>query len=198
MGSTPRRALIFIGPQGCGKATQSEILQEKQGYIHLDTGAYLRSFAKKEGSDPLLIHVRETISQGLLLEDEVVCDVFERALKEKVHGEDRITLDGIPRTVSQAALILNILRREGYEHVEVVNLEVPREESIARLKKRAVIEKRPDDADEEKIFRRLAIYENETKPVLSYLKSQGITVHTIDGLGSTTEIAERIKKALSE
>lgn len=196
--NTPKRALIFIGPQGCGKATQSEILREELGYVHLDTGAYLRSFAKKEGDDALVIHVRETILQGLLLEDEVVCDVFERALKEKVHGEDRIILDGIPRTVSQAALVLNILRREGYEDIEVVNLEVPREESLIRLKKRALIEKRPDDADEEKIFRRLGIYESETKPVLSYLKSQGIPVHMIDGVGSTTEIAARIREALGE
>ncbi len=191
-----KRALIFIGPQGCGKATQSQILREREGWVHIDTGGYLRTFAKKEGNDPLVAHVRDYVHQGLLLEDEVVCNVFERALEEKAPNADMIILDGIPRKMVQAGIILDILKARGFTDIVTINLVIPHEESFIRLKKRATIEGRPDDADETKILRRLALYDQETIPVLDFLRSKGVPVHMVDGVGPVPEIAERIRQAL--
>jgi len=73
-----------------------------------------------------------------------------------------------------------------------VNL--PREESIARLLKRAEIEKRADDT-REKIEFRLEQYEKDTLPVLEYLK-QHSNFFEIDGRPTIEEVTKKINELL--
>ena len=78
----------------------------------------------------------------------------------------------------------------------MIELVVPREESIARLLLRAKEQGRTDDT-EEVIANRLAIYERETAPILGVYHDRGI-VEEIDGVGSLDEITERVLAALEE
>jgi adenylate kinase len=73
---------------------------------------------------------------------------------------------------------------------------VPREESIGRLRQRALDQGRTDDT-EEVIANRLAIYERETAPILDAYREQGLVVR-IDGVGTLDEVTERIFAALAE
>ena len=58
----------------------------------------------------------------------------------------------------------------------VFHLSCPNREALfTRLKKRALKDNRLDDANEEVINRRLATYEQESKPVLSYYGQDRIT-----------------------
>ena len=70
----------------------------------------------------------------------------------------------------------------------MIELSVPREESIARLSLRAKEQGRTDDT-EEVIANRLAIYERETAPILGVYRARGI-VDEIDGVGSLDEITD--------
>ena len=77
---------------------------------------------------------------------------------------DTLILDGIPRNVTQAEIMRDIL-----DVRKVFHLSCPDQEAlIHRLKKRALKENRFDDANEETIRRRLVTYEEESKPVLDF------------------------------
>ena len=76
----------------------------------------------------------------------------------------------------------------------MIELVVPRDESIDRLTRRAFEQGRTDDT-EEVIANRLAIYERETAPILEVYRERGI-VDEIDGVGSLEEITDRIIAAL--
>jgi adenylate kinase len=75
-----------------------------------------------------------------------------------------------------------------------VVIDVPYEESMTRLLKRAAIEARADDS-EEIIKKRLSIYETSTKPMIEKYAERGI-VHRIDGMGTMDEVEQRIAAAL--
>jgi len=77
----------------------------------------------------------------------------------------------------------------------VIELVVPREESIARLRQRVIDQGRTDDT-EEVIANRLAIYERETAPILDAYRGRGLVVR-IDGVGSLAEVTARIFEALA-
>ena len=73
-------------------------------------------------------------------------------------------LDGIPRNVNQAKLMENLI-----DVKQVFHLSCPkRDELVRRLRKRAIKDNRFDDANEDVIRKRLATYEEETKPVLDF------------------------------
>jgi len=104
-------------------------------------------------------------------------------------------LDGYPRNRGQVADLDAFLEPRGEALDAVIELEVPREESIARLRQRAVEQGRTDDT-EEVIANRLAIYERETAPILDVYRARGIVVR-IDGVGSLDEVTSRIFAALA-
>ncbi len=195
-GESGKTALILVGPQGCGKATQARILVKNDGYVHLDMGAYLRGLVEGHAGDPLAKEVHAIMRAGNLLGDDLLCALFERLLLEKGDGQQKIILDGAPRKIPQAKCILQILERAGYSNLRVIRIDIPEHESLARLTKRAQIENRPDDADEQKILRRLSLYETETKPMLHFLKSNSVPVFEVDGVGSVEDIARRIQSVL--
>ncbi|MEY2578165.1 MAG: adenylate kinase, partial [Verrucomicrobiota bacterium] len=84
---------------------------------------------------------------------------------------DTLVLDGIPRNVGQARIMDELIDVQKVFHLSCPN----RDALFARLKKRALKDNRLDDANEEVIKRRLALYETESKPVLSYYGTDRIT-----------------------
>ena len=76
----------------------------------------------------------------------------------------------------------------------VIELSVPRDESISRLSLRAQEQGRTDDT-EEVIANRLAIYERETAPILGLYGTGGLVME-VDGVGTLDEITDRIVAAL--
>jgi adenylate kinase len=183
--------LLIVGPQGSGKGTQGVRIAEAFGIPAVSTGDVFRA-AVAAGS-PLGQQVKAIIDSGDLVPDELTSAVVRDRLAQ-ADAAGGFLLDGYPRNVAQVASLDDFLEGRDEALDAVIELEVPREESIARLSQRAAEQGRSDDT-EEGIANRLAIYERETAPILEVYRTRGI-VDRIDGVGSLDEITGRIIAAL--
>ncbi len=183
--------IFFIGPQGSGKGTQAKLLAKKLGFFHWDMGAILREVAGT--ATDLGKKIKNLIDTGVLLKDDELYEVVTYKLDQIDQGQG-VIFDGIPRRVGQAEFLLDFLKKQGRKDFVTLFVNLPREESLARLLKRAEIEKRADDT-KEKIEFRLQQYEADTLPVLDFLKAQ-TKFFEIDGQPSIEEVGNKINKAL--
>ena len=183
--------LLIVGPQGSGKGTQGVRIAEAFDIPVVSTGDVFRANVA-QGTD-LGRQVQAIIDAGSLVPDELTsAGVRDRLSKED--AAEGFLLDGYPRNMSQVLNLEEFLEGRG-EHLDaVIALMVPREESIERLRKRAVEQGRADDT-EAVIANRLAIYESETAPILDVYRTRGL-VDEIDGVGSLDDVTERIFAAL--
>jgi adenylate kinase len=184
--------LLIVGPQGSGKGTQGVRIAEAFGVPVISTGDVFR--ANVAGGTELGLQVKGIVDSGQLVPDELTSAVVRDRLS-KQDAADGFLLDGYPRNLPQVMHLDEFLggREEKLDAVIVLN--VPREESIARLSRRAVEQGRSDDT-EAVIAQRLEIYENETAPIIGVYATRDI-VDEIDGTGSVDEITERILAALA-
>lgn len=183
--------LLIVGPQGSGKGTQGVRIAEALGVPVVSTGDVFR--ANVAGGTDLGVQVKEIIDAGQLVPDELTSAVVRDRLS-KEDAADGFLLDGYPRNLPQVMHLDEFLGGREEELDAVIVLEVPREESIARLSKRALEQGRADDT-EAVIAQRLAIYESETAPIIGVYATRGI-VDEIEGTGTVDEITERILAAL--
>ncbi|WP_308492961.1 adenylate kinase [Microbacterium terrisoli] len=188
MTSTAR--LVIVGPQGSGKGTQGARIAEALGIPAISTGDVFRANIK--AGTPLGEQVKAITAAGNLVSDELT----GRIVRDRLAQDDAaggFLLDGYPRNVRQVEDLDGFLDAAGLD--AVIELSVPRDESMARLALRAKEQGRTDDTDEA-IAKRLSIYERETAPILDVYRERGI-VDTIDGVGSLDEITARITDALA-
>ncbi|MGQ2915445.1 adenylate kinase [Microbacterium aurantiacum] len=183
--------LLIVGPQGSGKGTQGVRIAEAFGIPAISTGDMFR--AAVSGGSELGERVKAIIEAGDLVPDELTSAVVRERLSEG-DAAGGFLLDGYPRNLGQVGDLDAFLTDRGEQLDAVIELDVPREESIARLSQRAAEQGRSDDT-EEIIANRLAIYERETAPILDVYRERGAVV-AIDGVGSLDEITERIISAL--
>ncbi|GAA3907036.1 adenylate kinase [Microbacterium invictum] len=191
MTTTPARLLI-IGPQGSGKGTQGVRIAEALGIPAVSTGDVFRANVK-DGTE-LGVKVKAIIDAGDLVSDELTGAIVRDRL-EQGDAANGFLLDGYPRNVAQVNDLDAFLDGRGEPLTAVIELSVPREESIHRLSLRATEQGRDDD-NEESIAKRLKIYEDETAPILDLYRARGV-VDAVDGVGSLDEITARITAALA-
>jgi adenylate kinase len=183
--------LLIVGPQGSGKGTQGARIAEAFGVPVVSTGDIFRANIK-EGTE-LGLQVKAITDAGDLVPDEVTFAIVSDRLSQPDAAEGFL-LDGFPRNVAQVALLDEFLGGRGEALDAVIELSVPREESLARIALRAQEQGRADDT-EAAIAHRLDIYERETAPILAVYRTRDV-VDTIDGVGTLDEITERIVAAL--
>jgi adenylate kinase len=168
------RTYLLFGAPGSGKGTQGKTLGTIPRFFHCACGDVFRSIDTRTKVGRAFL---EYSSKGQLVPDEITVELWKARIDSMVDGHsfkpdiDILILDGIPRNVGQAKIM------ESYIDVEkVFHLSCPdRDKLFYRLKKRALKDNRLDDANEEVIRRRLALYETESKPVLSYYEKDCIT-----------------------
>ena len=183
--------LLIVGPQGSGKGTQGVRIAEALSIPVVSTGDIFRANIK-QGTE-LGQKVTAILDAGDLVPDELTSEIVrDRLAQDDAAGG--FLLDGYPRNTVQVAHLDAHLAESGAALDAVILLDVPREESLARLGLRAVEQGRSDDT-EEAIAHRLDIYENETAPIISVYAERGI-VDRIDGVGSLDDITARISAAL--
>ncbi len=126
--------LVLMGAPGAGKGTQAGLLSRRFGWPKISTGDILREMAKAE--TPLGRLVREVQSSGRLVSDEILAEI----VRERTSREDcrnGYILDGFPRTVAQAELLLELARKQG-KRLRVVNFAVGRDILLQRLSARLI------------------------------------------------------------
>jgi len=213
-------AIILFGSPGSGKGTQAKLLKQAIG-PHISTGDMLRTHIS--AGDDLGRKAEALIKAGKLVPDEIVnALVEERILKPDCKGG--LILDGYPRTVKQAEVLLKMMARDRFRPA-VVHLVVDYEKIVARLSGRrqcpvcgtiysltsnppkvagkcdrdgSVLETREDDK-ESVIRERLREYDSQTLPILSFFRSASVAMFEINGREDAPQrILERIREALAD
>ena len=184
---------VFIGPPGAGKGTVGEMFCEKTKAVHVSTGDILRQ-EMAAGTD-LGNKVKGIIAAGGLVSDDIVAEMVENRLKKDDIVANGCLLDGFPRTTAQAEALDKMLAKRDTSVTGVVSLMIPDEMIKERIKHRAAIEGRADDASDETISNRIKTYHEKTEPLVEYYKKAG-AYNEIDGTGTIEEVRERINSLM--
>jgi adenylate kinase len=180
--------VVLFGAPGCGKGTQSELLEKRFGLSHVSTGEIIRSHIKSQTE--LGLQMQEYISRGELAPDSVVIGMIENYLAEN-KGIKGTIFDGFPRTTAQAEAFDKILEKLN-DFVDImIYMDVPEEELVKRILLRGKESGRADDASEDVIRNRIAVYNQQTAVVADYYRTQGKYV-AVPSLGTIDEVFERI------
>lgn len=182
------RRILFLGPPGAGKGTQAMLLARALRVPHVSTGVMLRD-AVAEGSE-LGEKAQVIMAAGELVPDDIVIALVEERLG-RADAACGYLLDGFPRNVLQAEALFRAIGGEAIE--TVLLLEVPEDELVGRLLKRAADEGRSDD-NEETIRRRLEVYQDETEPLVAYY---GDSLERVYGVGAVNDVFARMMLALT-
>ena len=183
--------LLLLGPQGSGKGTQARRIAEEREIPHISTGEMFR--AAIAADTELGRRVEPILAAGLLVPD----DVTVALIRERLSWPDArrgFVLDGFPRNLAQAEVLDTMLDEVGQPLDAVLFLDVADEVSLERLGRRALIEDREDDTPEA-IGLRLAIYHEETAPVVEHYRATGrlVPLHAERSIDEVaTEIAETL------
>lgn len=208
----PGARLVLLGRQGAGKGTQCIRLSHHYVVPHISTGDILRSAVREQTEFGL--KAKAYMQEGNLLPDDVIVGIINERLERDDTRARGFILDGFPRTVGQASILMEITAPRGIDLV--IDLEVPTEIVLARIAGRRVctdcganysVERPPKygwvcdacrgdviqraDDTTEAIERRLAIYESETAPLTKWFMERDL-IEVVDGLGDPDEVSARL------
>jgi adenylate kinase len=152
-----QRGILLFGYPGSGKGTQGRILSALPGFHHVAMGDILRGLS---AANPLYERVQTYLRRGDLVPDELVMDLFFRHIGTlNPAPEDFLIVDGVPRNARQVELL-----NQKMQVIRIFKLSVYDERIVIdRLRKRARDQNRPDDASDDVIQHRLAVYRQETE-----------------------------------
>jgi adenylate kinase len=187
--------LILLGPPGAGKGTQAKLLVEHYGIPQLSTGDILRAAIKAQ--TPLGLEAKAVIDRGDLVSDEVVNGIVAERL-DQPDAQKGFVLDGFPRTIPQADALAEMLAARNVKLDAVVEITADAEtltrRIVNRAKENASAGARTDD-NEDVIRNRLNVYREQTAPLVSHYREQGL-LRTVDGMRSVDEVAAAIRRAV--
>lgn len=189
--------IVFLGPPGAGKGTQAEALSKAKRLPHISSGNLLREVVESAANTGM--KVREYINKGLLVPDQIVVDIIrERILKNDCNNG--FILDGFPRTLSQAKVLDDTLKKIGSKIDVVFYFSVSKESIVQRLSGRRIchscganyhIEYVPSSKDGvcdkcggklyqrtddklETVIERIKVYHEQTEDLINYYRKNGI------------------------
>ena len=183
--------LLVLGPQGSGKGTQAKQISIDRGIPHVSTGDMFRA-AIADASE-LGREVEPILARGDLVPDELTVALIRERLS-RTDARDGFVLDGFPRNVAQAEALDEMLAEMGRSLDAVLFFDLSDELALERIVGRARAEGRDDDTADV-VARRLAIYHDQTVPVVELYRARGILVplHAERSIG---EVAAEIADAL--
>ena len=183
--------LLVLGPQGSGKGTQAMRIAEERGIPHVSTGEMFRS-AIAAGTE-LGRQVEPILASGELVPDDLTVALIRERLSEP-DAADGFVLDGFPRNLAQADALESMLAEIERSLDAVLFFDLSDELALERLLVRARNEGRDDDTPEV-IAKRLAIYHEQTEPVVEYYRATGKLV-PLHAERSIPQVAVEIGDAL--
>jgi adenylate kinase len=184
---------LLLGVQGSGKGTQAKRIASEYSLAHIATGDMLRQAIAEETE--LGRRVKPIYDRGDLVPDDLMIELIRERLQSP-DAEKGFVLDGFPRTMAQADALDAMLGEVDRPLSVVFELQVPDDVAIERLRRRAVEEGRTDDAPEA-IAKRIGLYHQETKPLVSHYRLAGNLVG-IHGDRPEPEVFAEIQQALDQ
>jgi adenylate kinase len=183
--------LLVLGPQGSGKGTQAKRISAAHGIPHVSTGDMFR--AAIAAATELGRRVEPILASGELVPDELTVALIRERLSEP-DARDGFVLDGFPRNLAQAGDLDEMLAEIERTLDAVLFFDLSDELAIERIRGRALEEGRDDDTPEV-IARRLAIYHEQTEPVVERYRTTGKLV-PLHAARTIDEVAGEIEAAL--
>lgn len=209
--------IIFLGPISSGKGTQSQMAAKKYNLLPISTGELLRE--RRNKNDEIGVKIASLQKQGILVDDEIVLQVLEEKVKTCA-SDMGILFDGYPRTLHQANLLDELLKKYGRKIDKVINLEIDDEAIVDRISGRLVckcgetyhkIYKKPakegicdkceqalyqrDDDTEEGIKRRLEVYHTQVVPLIDFYDKRNLLAN-VNALQDIEKVSQDINKIL--
>jgi len=204
--------LVLVGPPGAGKGTQAQFLAAHYSIPHISTGDIFR--ANLKAGTPLGLQAKGFMDNGELVPDSVTNEM----VKDRLTHDDvanGFLLDGFPRNVAQAEVLRAILAEKKTPLHAVLEFSLANEEIVARLSSRRTckdcfqpsvgVDKCPscggdvyqrEDDKAEVIARRLEVYQEQTAPIISFYRNEGLLI-SVGALGSVEDITAHAISALS-
>jgi adenylate kinase len=176
--------IALIGMPGSGKSTQREILVDQLQCQWIYTGQLLR--------DNLTGEAKEDLRAGKVVDDKITLALLDEDLIRKDTAHQEVILDGSPRTIDQAAWLINKIKNGEVKLTALILLRISTEDAKQRLAGRA----RQDD-NGSAINERFLAYQNNVEPMLDYLDKQGVMVKNVSALGTPQEVNQRLRKVLN-
>ena len=210
--------IIMLGAPGAGKGTQAKLIADKYNLPHISTGDIFRANIK-EGT-ALGMEAKKYMDQGLLVPDELTVKILlDRVAKEDC--KNGYVLDGFPRTIPQAEVLVKALAELGESVDFAINVEVPDENIIKRMGGRRAclscgatyhLEHIPpkaeglcdhcgrelvlrDDDKPETVKNRLQVYHEQTSPLIDFYRAKGV-LKEVDGTRRMDEVFNAIVEIL--
>ena len=163
--------VILLGAPGSGKGTIASRLASGDASLkHVSSGDLLRGAVAK--GTPAGMEAKAFMDKGSLVPDALIAQMIKDVVAETT-GDITMLLDGFPRNLAQAADLDKILEKRGESVTAVAGLMISDEMIRERIKGRAVIEGRADDASDETVNNRIKTYHAQTEPLIDYYKAAG-------------------------
>jgi adenylate kinase len=204
--------LVLVGPPGAGKGTQAAFLASHFSIPHISTGDIFR--ANLKAGTELGNQAKGFMDRGELVPDSVTNEM----VKDRLTHDDvanGFLLDGFPRNVTQAEVLRAILAEKKTPLHAVLEFSLADEEIIARLSSRRTcrdcgapsvdVDKCPscggevyqrEDDKAEVITRRLEVYAEQTAPIISFYRNEGLLI-SVSAVGNVEDITASAISALS-
>ena len=210
--------IIMLGAPGAGKGTQAKQIADKYKIPHISTGDIFRANIKN--NTELGQKAKQYMDQGLLVPDELTCDLVMDRIKQD-DCKNGFILDGFPRTIPQAEALNAALDKINEKMDYAINVDVPDENIVNRMggrrcclncgatyhvvtiptKVEGICDRcgspvvLRDDDKPETVQKRLTVYHDQTQPLIDYYEKQSI-LKTVDGTKSMEAVFDDITAIL--
>lgn len=193
------KTAILIGPSGCGKGTQAQLLVEylrthdtEHPTHYFQTGEKFREFM--EGSSYTQRKIKETLSRGGLAPGFLPIWIWSSLFIEGVTGDDHIVTDGFPRRAEEAPILHTAFEFLERERPVVISFEMPDEIIVERLVNGR---KRFDDTPD-KVAERLRWFRRDVSLAIRYFEEHPYyTVAHVNGDQTVNAVHQDVLAALS-
>ena len=209
--------LILLGAPGAGKGTQAATMAAEAGLVHIATGDLFRENIRNETE--LGKQAKVYVNRGELVPDELTVRMLLDRL-ERPNGQKGYILDGFPRTLDQAKALDAALKDRGQAVDKVLYINVGEEEVVARLAGRWTCRQcgaiyheqhnpprvkgrcdkcggelyQRDDDKPETVRNRLAVYNQQTAPLIEHYARAGKLVE-VNGEQDAGSVGQDLLKA---
>jgi adenylate kinase len=212
--------IVFLGAPGSGKGTQAQRLIERHSIPQISTGDLLRVHVR-EGTE-LGRRAKAVMDAGQLVDDATILGMVRERLAAPDAARGFI-LDGFPRTIPQAEGLEIMLAEIGQPLKVAILFDVDSQLLIQRISGRRSCQdcgrvfnihtapvpvpppcggqcttprlvQRPDD-NEATVSKRIAVYEEQTQPLVGFYRQRGI-LKTVDADAPLETVTARVEAAL--